>query len=154
MSWDCGLKYMFSMPPALQQGNKCILHDKEDLSRLEMVQRLAKDGCRFLQNHSKGPEKTSQPQSDEAVRLCVRERGHDVLVLRRVLSEQPAHAAWSRGGGGREEARTRRYAVVSGTPEKILEHLLGDMTLDDDRGTTQGKESGQHPYFNSLPLFF
>uniref|UniRef100_A0A3B3WBJ2 Rap guanine nucleotide exchange factor 5 n=1 Tax=Poecilia mexicana TaxID=48701 RepID=A0A3B3WBJ2_9TELE len=34
-----------------------------------------------------------------------------------------------------------RYAVVSGTPEKILEHLLGDMTLDDDRGTTQGKES-------------
>ncbi|XP_008430691.1 rap guanine nucleotide exchange factor 5-like [Poecilia reticulata] len=140
MSWDCGLKYMFSMPPALQQGSKCILHDKEDLSRLEMVQRLAKDGCRFLQNHSQGPEKTSQPQSDEAVRLCVRERGHDVLVLRRVLSEQPAHAAWSRGGG-REEARTRRFAVVSGTPEKILEHLLGDMTLDDDRGTMQGKES-------------
>uniref|UniRef100_A0A3B5KSU2 Uncharacterized protein n=1 Tax=Xiphophorus couchianus TaxID=32473 RepID=A0A3B5KSU2_9TELE len=34
-----------------------------------------------------------------------------------------------------------RYAVVSGTPEKILEHLLGDMMLDDDRRTTQGKES-------------
>ncbi|XP_027868395.1 rap guanine nucleotide exchange factor 5b isoform X1 [Xiphophorus couchianus] len=140
MSWDCGLKYMFSMSPALQQGSKCILQDKEDLSRLEMVQRLAKDGCRFLQSHSKGPEKTSEPQSDEAVRLCVRERGHDVLVLRRVLSEQPTHSAWSRGGG-REEAKTRRYAVVSGTPEKILEHLLGDMMLDDDRRTTQGKES-------------
>lgn len=47
-----------------------------------------------------------------------------------------------------------RYAVVSGTPEKILEHLLGDMMLDDDRRTTQGKESGQDPYFNTLPLFF
>lgn len=59
MSWDCGLRYMFSVPPALQQRNMCILHDKEDLSRLEMVQRLAKDGCRFLQNH-KGPERASE----------------------------------------------------------------------------------------------
>uniref|UniRef100_A0A3B4T8U0 Rap guanine nucleotide exchange factor 5 n=1 Tax=Seriola dumerili TaxID=41447 RepID=A0A3B4T8U0_SERDU len=30
-----------------------------------------------------------------------------------------------------------RYMVVSGTPEKILEHLLNDLTLDDDQGTTQ-----------------
>lgn len=48
---------MFSVPPALQQRSMCLLHDKEDLSRLEMVQRLAKDGCRFLQNHNKGPER-------------------------------------------------------------------------------------------------
>ncbi|XP_041843993.1 rap guanine nucleotide exchange factor 5-like [Melanotaenia boesemani] len=140
MSWDCGLRYMFSVSPALQQGNKCIMHDKEDLSRLEMVQRLAKDGCRFLQNHSKGPDRTSEPQSDEAVRLCLRERGHNVLVLQRVSSEQPALTASARGGG-KVEARNRRYMVVSGTPEKILEHLLNDLTLDDDRGTPQGKES-------------
>ncbi|XP_070407740.1 rap guanine nucleotide exchange factor 5 isoform X2 [Nothobranchius furzeri] len=137
MSWDCGLKYMFSMSPALQQGNKCILHDKEELSRLEMVQKLAKDGCRFLQNHGKGPEVTSEPQSDEAVRLCVRERGHDVLVFQRVSSELTASVR----GGGRDEAKNRRYVVVSGTPEKILEHLLNGLTLEDDRGTTQGKES-------------
>ncbi|KAM8735476.1 rap guanine nucleotide exchange factor 5b [Acanthopagrus schlegelii] len=138
MSWDCGLKYMFSVSPVLQPGSMCILHDKEDLSRLEMVQRLAKDGCRFLQNHSKGPERTSE--SDEAVRVCLRERGHDVLVLQRMSSEQPAPSASARGGG-REEARNRRYVVVSGTPEKILEHLLNDLTLDDEQGTTQGKES-------------
>uniref|UniRef100_A0A665V5T9 Rap guanine nucleotide exchange factor 5 n=1 Tax=Echeneis naucrates TaxID=173247 RepID=A0A665V5T9_ECHNA len=30
-----------------------------------------------------------------------------------------------------------RYVVVSGTPEKILEHLLNDLALDDDRGTRQ-----------------
>ncbi|XP_051263771.1 rap guanine nucleotide exchange factor 5-like isoform X1 [Dicentrarchus labrax] len=140
MSWDCGLRYMFSVSPGLQQGSMCILHDKEDLSRLEMVQKLAKDGCRFLQNHSKGPERTSEPQSDEAVRVCLRERGHDVLVLQRMSSEQPAPSASARGGG-REEARNRRYTVVSGTPEKILEHLLNDLALDDDQGTTQVKES-------------
>ncbi|XP_053182510.1 rap guanine nucleotide exchange factor 5-like isoform X1 [Scomber japonicus] len=138
MSWDCGLRYMFSVPPVLQPGNMCILHDKEDLSRLEMVQRLAKDGCRFLQSHSKGPERTSE--SDEGVHVCLKERGHDALVLQRMSSEQPALSASARGGG-REEARNRRYMVVSGTPEKILEHLLNDLTLDDDQGTTQGKES-------------
>ncbi|XP_033983690.1 rap guanine nucleotide exchange factor 5-like [Trematomus bernacchii] len=140
MSWDCGLKYMFSASPALQPGSMCILHDKEDLSRLEMVQRLAKDGCRFLQNHSKGPERTSEPQSDEAVRVCLRERGRDVLVLQRISPEQPTLSASARGGG-REEARNRRFVVVSGTPEKILEHLLNDLTLEEDQGTSQGKES-------------
>uniref|UniRef100_A0A3Q3VZB1 Uncharacterized protein n=1 Tax=Mola mola TaxID=94237 RepID=A0A3Q3VZB1_MOLML len=30
-----------------------------------------------------------------------------------------------------------RYVVVSGTSEKILEHLLNDLTLDEDQGTTQ-----------------
>ncbi|XP_070768117.1 rap guanine nucleotide exchange factor 5-like isoform X3 [Enoplosus armatus] len=146
MSWDCGLRYMFSVSPVLQQGSMRILHDKEDLSRLEMVQRLAKDGCRFLQSHSKGPERTSEPQSDEAVRVCLRERGYDVLVLQRLSSEQPAPSASARGGGRnkRDSARSvvsDRYMVVSGTPEKILEHLLNDLTLDDDQGTTQGKES-------------
>lgn len=63
MSWDCGLRYMFSVSPALQPGGVCALHDnKEDLSRLEMVQRLAKDGCRFLHSHnsSKAPERTTE----------------------------------------------------------------------------------------------
>lgn len=42
-----------------------------------------------------------------------------------------------------------RYVVVSGTPEKILEHLLNDLRLDEDQGTTQAKESGQqHQVFN------
>ncbi|XP_075883247.1 rap guanine nucleotide exchange factor 5b isoform X1 [Nelusetta ayraudi] len=150
MSWDCGLKYMFSVSPALQPGGLSILPDKEDLSGLEMVQRLAKDGCRFLQHHSKGPERTSE--SDEAVRECVRERGRDVLVLRRASSQQlgrPAPPSFSsssrvRGGGGggkREETKSRRYVVVSGTPEKILEHLLGELVPDEEQGTAQGRES-------------
>lgn len=45
-----------------------------------------------------------------------------------------------------------RYMVVSGTPEKILEHLLNELTLDDDRGTAQGKEPGQHVTLNSFVI--
>ncbi|XP_056299686.1 rap guanine nucleotide exchange factor 5-like isoform X3 [Pseudoliparis swirei] len=133
MSWDCGLRYMFSVSPALQPGNMCMLQDKEDLSRLEAAQRLAKDGCRFLQHHGKGSERTSEPQSDEAVRLCLRERGHDVLILQRVSSEQPDSST--------DSVVSDRYVVVSGTPEKILEHLLNELTLDDDPGTPPSKES-------------
>lgn len=40
-----------------------------------------------------------------------------------------------------------RYMVISGTPEKILEHLLNDLTLDEDQGTTQGKEPGEYTHF-------
>lgn len=77
MSWDCGLRYVF-MPPVLQLGGVCALRGgggggvgvggvgggggggmgqcgREDLTSrlgLEAVQRLAKDGCRLLQNHN------------------------------------------------------------------------------------------------------
>lgn len=74
MSWDCGLRYIF-LPPVLQLGGVCALRDgggsggvgggkgggmgtvcgREDLTSrlgLEAVQRLAKDGCRLLQNHN------------------------------------------------------------------------------------------------------
>lgn len=41
-----------------------------------------------------------------------------------------------------------RFVVVSGTPEKILEHLLEDLSLEEDQGTTHGNESGGHAYFH------
>lgn len=36
-----------------------------------------------------------------------------------------------------------RYVVVSGTPLKILEHLLSDLRLDDQRGAMENRESGK-----------
>lgn len=36
-----------------------------------------------------------------------------------------------------------RYVVVSGTPLKILEHLLSDLRLDDQRGAAENRESGK-----------
>lgn len=49
-----------------------------------------------------------------------------------------------------DSAVSDRYVVVSGTPEKILEHLLNELTLEEDQGTrtTHGKESGGHASFH------
>lgn len=66
MSLGCGLSYLFSQPPSLQLGGVCSLRGnvgsvcvrpdgvcgREELTRLELVQRLAKDGCRLLQNQN------------------------------------------------------------------------------------------------------
>ncbi|XP_041102239.1 rap guanine nucleotide exchange factor 5 isoform X2 [Polyodon spathula] len=118
-------------------GTVCTLHDRDDISQIEMVQRLAKDSCRFLQTpNNTAPDKTFQ--NDEASRVCLKERGQDVLVLQRVSSEFQALPASA--GGGREEEKDRRYLVVSGTPEKILEHLLSDLRLDESQGL-QDKET-------------
>ena len=39
-----------------------------------------------------------------------------------------------------------RYVVVSGTPQKILEHLLSDMRLDEQQGATENREAGERPF--------
>ncbi|XP_051245801.1 rap guanine nucleotide exchange factor 5 isoform X1 [Dicentrarchus labrax] len=113
---------------------------------LEAVQRLAKDGCRLLQNHNYRLPDRNQAVSKEALgRVCLKERGRDVLVLRRVTSsvtspsDRPSPT--SSGGGSREEDCDKRYVVVSGTPLKILEHLLSDLRLDDQRGAPESRES-------------
>ncbi|XP_062265795.1 rap guanine nucleotide exchange factor 5 isoform X1 [Platichthys flesus] len=110
---------------------------------LEAVQRLAKDGCRLLQNHNyRLPDRN---QAEALGRVCLKERGRDVLVLRRVTctvtspSDRPSPTL--SGGGSREEDCDKRYVVVSGTPLKILEHLLSDLRLDDQRGVTESRES-------------
>uniref|UniRef100_A0A3P8TIY3 Rap guanine nucleotide exchange factor 5 n=1 Tax=Amphiprion percula TaxID=161767 RepID=A0A3P8TIY3_AMPPE len=121
MSWDCGLRYVF-MPPVLQLGGVCALRDggggggmgsmcgREELTSrlgLEAVQRLAKDGCRLLQNHNYRLPDRNQAVSKED--CC--------------------------------DPSSYRYVVVSGTPLKILEHLLSDLRLDDQRGAPENRES-------------
>lgn len=89
MSWDCGLRYVF-MPPVLQLGSVCALRDgcgsgsgggmgtvcgREELTSrlgLEAVQRLAKDGCRLLQNHNyKLPERNPAVSGKNNTGVCV-----------------------------------------------------------------------------------
>uniref|UniRef100_A0A673FZ20 Rap guanine nucleotide exchange factor 5-like n=1 Tax=Sinocyclocheilus rhinocerous TaxID=307959 RepID=A0A673FZ20_9TELE len=111
MSWDCGLKYLFS----LQQAGVCALRAPDDFSRMEMVQRLAKDGYRFLQNQNyRLPDRSAQ-------------------VGQPSLAPEPVGMATA-GQGSHEEVR---YVVVSGTPQKILEHLLSDLRLDEQQGATE-----------------
>lgn len=43
----------------------------------------------------------------------------------------------------RRASSPRRYVVVSGTPLKILEHLLSDLRLDDQRWAPESRESGE-----------
>lgn len=60
MAWDCGLKFVFSVSPTLQQGPGAGVRDREDISRLELVQRLAKDGCRLLHSPLRATERPAE----------------------------------------------------------------------------------------------
>uniref|UniRef100_A0A8B9H5D0 Rap guanine nucleotide exchange factor (GEF) 5a n=1 Tax=Astyanax mexicanus TaxID=7994 RepID=A0A8B9H5D0_ASTMX len=136
MAWDCGLKYLFSLPPALQQSGVCGLRSPDELSRLEMVQRLAKDGCRFLQNPNYRLPDRSTPEDDEDD-----DEEEDVLSSRGWSSssysvcsteeDYPSDSSFS------SSVVSDRYVVVSGTPHKILEHLLSDLRLDEHQGATE-----------------
>lgn len=101
----------------------CKLQERDDLGRIELVQKLARENCQFLQTDKKEPEK-SEHQDDEVTTLQVKEQDQTILVLKKVQGCGPAPAA------GSAESNWR-YVVVSGTPEKILEHLLNDLHLEE-----------------------
>ncbi|MCJ8728753.1 hypothetical protein PDJAM_G00008000 [Pangasius djambal] len=71
-----------------KQGPGTGLRNREDMSRMEMVQRLAKDGCRLLHSPLKPTERPAEPLGDAAVRVCVRERSREMLLLQRTTSEK------------------------------------------------------------------
>ncbi|XP_078811512.1 rap guanine nucleotide exchange factor (GEF) 5a isoform X2 [Oryzias latipes] len=124
-------------------GSVCCREELTSRLGLEAVQRLAKDGCRILQNHNY--QISDRSQAEALGRVCLKERGRDVLVLQRVTSsltspsDRPSPT--SSGGGLRQDDSNKRYVVVSGTPLKILEHLLSDLRLDDQRGAQENRES-------------
>lgn len=121
MSWDCGFKYIFAFSPTLKAGVMCKLQERDDIGRIELVHKLARENCQFLQTDKKEPEKSEQ-QDDEVTMVQVKDQGQSVLVLKKVASCGPAPTT----GSAESDAR---YVVVSGTPEKILEHLLNDLHL-------------------------
>lgn len=122
MSWDCGLKYIFTFSPTLKAGVMCMLQERDDIGRIELVQKLARENGQFLQTDKKEQEK---PEHDEdAPTVQVREQEKNVLVLKKVQGGGAAPAAGGEDGDW-------RYVVVSGTPEKILEHLLNDLHLEE-----------------------
>uniref|UniRef100_A0A8I3N4Z5 Rap guanine nucleotide exchange factor 5 n=2 Tax=Canis lupus familiaris TaxID=9615 RepID=A0A8I3N4Z5_CANLF len=63
-------------------------------------------------------------QDDEVATVQVTEQERNVLVLKKVQGCGPAPPAGSAESDW-------RYVVVSGTPEKILEHLLNDLHLEE-----------------------
>ncbi|XP_057586794.1 rap guanine nucleotide exchange factor 5 isoform X2 [Hippopotamus amphibius kiboko] len=105
-----------------QAGVMCKLQERDDIGRIELVQKLARENCQFLQTDKKEQEKSEH--DDEAMTVQVKEQDQNVLVLKKVQSCSPAPQAGS-------SESDWRYVVVSGTPEKILEHLLNDLHLEE-----------------------
>uniref|UniRef100_A0A8C3JDN5 DEP domain-containing protein n=1 Tax=Calidris pygmaea TaxID=425635 RepID=A0A8C3JDN5_9CHAR len=60
MSWDCGFKYLFALSPTLKAGVLCKLQGRDDMGRIELVQKLARENCQFLQADRKPLEKAEQ----------------------------------------------------------------------------------------------
>lgn len=58
MSWDCGFKYIFAFSPTLKAGMMCKLQERDDIGRIELVQKLARENCQFLQTDKKEQEKS------------------------------------------------------------------------------------------------
>ncbi|XP_004582508.3 rap guanine nucleotide exchange factor 5 isoform X2 [Ochotona princeps] len=108
-----------------QAGVMCKLQERDDLGRIELVQKLARENCQFLQTDKKDVEK-SEHQDEEVSTVQVREQERDVLVLKRVRGSGSGPAPTATGADA-----DWRYVVVSGTPEKILEHLLNDLHLEE-----------------------
>nr|XP_035109560.1 rap guanine nucleotide exchange factor 5 isoform X1 [Callithrix jacchus] len=104
-------------------GVMCKLQERDEIGRIELVQKLARENYQFLQTDKKEQEK-SEHQDDEVTTVQVKEQDQSVLVLRKVQCCGPAPTA------GSAESHWR-YVVVSGTPEKILEHLLNDLHLEE-----------------------
>ncbi|XP_034524949.1 rap guanine nucleotide exchange factor 5 isoform X1 [Ailuropoda melanoleuca] len=136
--------------PDSQAGVMCKLQERDDIGRIELVQKLARENCQFLQTDKKEQEKSEHEehlsakcplyqhhqtsplemdslrfkQDDEVTTVQVKEQEQNVLVLRKVQCCGPAPPAGSADSDW-------RYVVVSGTPEKILEHLLNDLHLEE-----------------------
>ncbi|NXF01558.1 RPGF5 factor, partial [Smithornis capensis] len=89
MSWDCGFKYLFALSPTLKAGVLCKLQGRDDIGRIELVQKLARENCQFSQVDRKPLEKAEQAD-DAGGGERAREAAGAALVLRKVWSRSPA----------------------------------------------------------------
>ncbi|XP_029011620.1 rap guanine nucleotide exchange factor 3 [Betta splendens] len=108
------------------KGLVTTLHEGEDFGQLALLNDapraatiiLREDNCHFLRVDKQDFIRILKDVEANTVRL--EEHGKTVLVL-----ERSAGSA-EQGGGG----NSSKYTVMSGTPEKILEHLLERVKLD------------------------
>lgn len=105
------------------KGVVCTLHEGDDFGKLALVNDapraasivLREDNCHFLRVDKEDFNRIIRDVEANTVRL--KEHEEDVLVLEK---------SNSRGSS----SSPLKYTVMSGTPEKILEHLLETMKLD------------------------
>uniref|UniRef100_A0A8C9DUK4 Rap guanine nucleotide exchange factor 5 n=1 Tax=Prolemur simus TaxID=1328070 RepID=A0A8C9DUK4_PROSS len=80
--------------PDSQAGVMCKLQERDDIGRIELVQKLARENYQFLQTDKKEQEK-SEYQDDEVTTVQVKEQDRSVLVLKKVQCCGPAPTAGS-----------------------------------------------------------
>ncbi|KAG9477329.1 hypothetical protein GDO78_002626 [Eleutherodactylus coqui] len=111
------------------KGVVCTLHEGDDFGKLALVNDapraasivLREDNCHFLRVDKEDFNRILRDVEANTVRL--KEHDQDVLVLEKILSCQQASA----------QVNTQspyKYTVMSGNPEKILEHFLETMRLE------------------------
>uniref|UniRef100_A0AAQ4QM67 Rap guanine nucleotide exchange factor 4 n=1 Tax=Gasterosteus aculeatus aculeatus TaxID=481459 RepID=A0AAQ4QM67_GASAC len=111
------------------KGVVCTLHEGDDFGKLALVNDapraasivLREDNCHFLTVDKEDFNRILRDVEANTVRL--KEHGQDVLVLEKSLGS-------SRASTHGASSSHYKYKVISGTPEKILEHLLEMMRLD------------------------
>ncbi|NXI97625.1 RPGF5 factor, partial [Psophia crepitans] len=96
-----------SSPSAGYRGVLCKLQGRDDIGRIELVQKLARENCQFLQADRKPAEKAEQADAGGGGERA-REEAGAALVLRKVWSRSPApERRGSSSGRGRLTNRSR-----------------------------------------------
>ncbi|XP_054579365.1 rap guanine nucleotide exchange factor 4 isoform X3 [Eptesicus fuscus] len=111
------------------KGVVCTLHEGDDFGKLALVNDapraasivLREDNCHFLRVDKEDFNRILRDVEANTVRL--KEHDQDVLVLEKV----PAGSRASNQGNSQPQ---QKYTVMSGTPEKILEHFLETIRLE------------------------
>nr|XP_060635177.1 rap guanine nucleotide exchange factor 4 isoform X3 [Anolis sagrei ordinatus] len=128
------------------KGVVCTLHEGDDFGKLALVNDapraasivLREDNCHFLRVDKEDFNRILRDVEANTVRL--KEHEQDVLVLEKI----PAGSRTSNQGNAQPNSLLIRYIVMSGTPEKILEHFLETMRLETT--LSDGTDTGVHDF--------